>query len=80
MEGEEKAPILKFNSLDYSILTVEMILVKLLECMEEIIDEINKLRIDKYCIDREEVFENHEKLTEFLKKFKEMSNNFMKDG
>ena len=77
---EEKAPILKFNSLDYSILTVEMILVNLLKCMEEIIDEINKLRIDKYCIEREEVFENHEKLTEFLKKFKEMSNNFMKDG
>ncbi len=76
----EKEPILKFNSLDYSILTVEMILVKLLECMEEIIDEINKLRIDKYCIEREEVFENHEKLTEFLKKFKEMSHNFMKDG
>ena len=47
--------------------------------MEEIIDEINKLRIDKYCIEREEVFENHEKLTEFLRKFKEMSHNFMKD-
>ena len=75
----EKEPILKFNSLDYSILTVEMILVKLLECMEEIIDEINKLRIDKYCIEREEVFENHEKLTEFLKKFKEMYHNFIKD-
>ena len=73
---EEAKENLKLTPLDNKIIELEIILINVAKTINDMIECINELRADNYCLDQQNIYHNKEIFVDYLKNFQELINKY----